>query len=151
MTEVNSISDLTRAVLSIYGRETVIKLISQLRKMDKVASGKLLNSLDWKLKQFVESFQLEFGGEPHGIYVLQGRKPGKFVPLKPLQEWMKLRGINLKYTYPINRKIYKFGIKPANFLDEVISDNSINDLVGDLEQRYEKEIESQIELFFYKN
>lgn len=147
--EVNN-KDIGKAVLEIFGKETIAKLMSQIKSMDKVASGKLIGSLDYRLKNFITGFQLEFEGVPHAINVLQGRKAGRFVPVKALQDWMKIRGIDLKYTFPINRKIFKFGIKPANFINDVINNNSINSLVNKLEDNYQKELENQIEKFFFE-
>jgi hypothetical protein len=62
-------------------------------------------------------------------YVNDGRQPGKYVPLKPLMDWIKDKGLNrdtkgrfkkfnIKATaFAISSSIQKFGIKPTNFYD----------------------------------
>lgn len=54
---------------------------------------------------------------PHyGLYVNDGRKPGsKMPPAQPISDWMKAKGIEQKYLYPIRRKIGRDGIKPRPF------------------------------------
>ncbi len=63
-------------------------------------------------------------------FVNDGRQPGKYVPLKPLMDWMKIKGMNrdtkgrfkkfnLKSTaFAISTSIKKFGIQPTNFYDD---------------------------------
>lgn len=63
-------------------------------------------------------------------YVNDGREPGKYVPLKPLVEWIKKKGLNrdprgrfkqgsLKgLAARISKSIKKKGIQPTNFYDD---------------------------------
>lgn len=142
--------EVARAVFNIYGKDVIAKLKAQIDSLDKVASGKLLRSLDYKLERFLTSFKFSIEGEDYGINVLQGRKAGKFAPVKALQEWMETKNIDLKYSYAINKSIYKFGIRPANFLEEVITDSSIDELSKQLEENYKTKIENQLEKYFYE-
>ncbi len=62
-------------------------------------------------------------------YVNDGRQPGKYVPLQPLMEWMKRKGMNRDtrgrfkkfnikgVAFAISKSIKKFGIQPTNFYD----------------------------------
>ena len=62
-------------------------------------------------------------------YVNDGRQPGKYVPLKPLMDWMKTKGFNRdkrgrfkkfnmkSVAFAISTSIKKFGIQPTNFYD----------------------------------
>ena len=63
-------------------------------------------------------------------YVNDGRQPGKYVPLKPLMDWIRVKGLNrdkrgrfkkfnIKGTaFAISKTIQKFGIQPTNFYDD---------------------------------
>ena len=63
-------------------------------------------------------------------YVNDGRQPGKYVPLKPLMDWMKVKGMNRDtkgrfkkfnikgVAFAISKSIKKFGIQPTNFYDD---------------------------------
>lgn len=64
-------------------------------------------------------------------YVNDGRQPGTYVPLQPLVEWIKRKGLNrdAKGRYKkigsyrgfaaiLSRSIKKFGIQPTNFYDD---------------------------------
>lgn len=63
-------------------------------------------------------------------YVNDGRQPGKYVPLKPLMDWIKVKGMNRDtkgrfkkfnikgVAFGISTSIKKFGIQPTNFYDD---------------------------------
>lgn len=63
-------------------------------------------------------------------YVNDGRQPGKYVPLKPLMDWIKVKGMNRDtkgrfkkfnikgVAFGISISIKKFGIQPTNFYDD---------------------------------
>lgn len=63
-------------------------------------------------------------------YVNDGRKPGSYVPLKPLMDWIKIKGLNRDprgrfkagsikgLAAKISKSIQKKGIEPTNFYDD---------------------------------
>ncbi len=63
-------------------------------------------------------------------YVNDGRKPGDYVPLKPLMEWIKIKGLNRNQkgqfkkgslkglAARISKSIKDKGIEPTNFYDD---------------------------------
>lgn len=63
-------------------------------------------------------------------YVNDGRQPGKYVPLKPLMNWLRVKGMNRDtrgrfkkfnikgVAFAISKSIQKFGIQPTNFYDD---------------------------------
>ena len=68
-------------------------------------------------------------------YVNDGRKPGKYVPIKPLMEWIRHKGFNKNkktgkfqkfnikgMAFGISKNIKKFGIAPTNFYDDAFAD-----------------------------
>jgi hypothetical protein len=99
---------------------------------DKVASGKLLNSLSVKLvpSNGTNAGELQITYEDYFKYVNLGRKPGKkLVPIKSILEWIKIRGIKgrnkkgqfiprLSFAFAIQRNIFKYGIRPSNIYDK---------------------------------
>lgn len=101
-------------------------------KSNKVASGKLLNSIKANVKETPEGLMLEVEYMDYFKYVNLGRrKGGKFVPIKALLEWIKIRGIRrrdkkgrfvkgsqLSLAFAIQKNIHKFGIRRTNIYDK---------------------------------
>lgn len=90
-------------------------------------------------------------------YVNDGRKPGSYVPIKPLMDWIKTKGLNrdksgrfkkfrIKGTaFAISRSIQKFGIQPTNFYDnafdvfiEAFEDDAVKALGIDMTNFFNK-------------
>jgi hypothetical protein len=98
---------------------------------DKVASGKLLDSI---------SYDIEIASDGNPTLVLSyidyfenvnlgRRKEKKRVPITSILEWIKVRGLrgrnkkgqfipNLGFAFAIQTNIYKFGIRPSNIYDK---------------------------------
>ena len=99
---------------------------------NKVASGKLLNSLSVTLVpgQGGNAGELQITYEDYFKYVNLGRKAGKkFVPIPAILEWIKVKGIRgrnkkgqfiprLSFAFAIRQSIFKYGIRPANIYDK---------------------------------
>lgn len=99
---------------------------------NKVASGKLLNSIKTKVKETPEGLMLEVEYMDYFKYVNLGRrKGGKYVPIKALLDWIKIRGIRrrdekgrfvkgsqLSLAFAIQKNIHKFGIRRTNIYDK---------------------------------
>jgi hypothetical protein len=64
-----------------------------------------------------------------------GRKPGKYVPIKPLMDWIRHKGFNKNkktgkfqkfnikgMAFAVSKNIQKFGISPTNFYDDAFVD-----------------------------
>jgi hypothetical protein len=97
---------------------------------NKVASGRLLNSLSAQVKDTQDGLVLEITYMDYFKYVNLGRRPRKgFVPIRALLEWIRVKGIkgrnkkgrfikNLSFAFAIQRNIYKYGIRPANVFDK---------------------------------
>lgn len=146
--------NLIKSTLSIYGRETINAIVTKLKSLNKKASGRLLKSLKSDLKILINSITLELSMEDYGQYVVLGRKPGKYAPPKDIQDWVRVKGIErnpkkIKSTaFLVNRKIYKFGIKPTDFISDYVNDNTISKLSNQMEQVYSDNIELQINNIF---
>ena len=114
---------------------------------NKVASGKLKNSVQVNVVQKKNETVLQVLMEEYGNYVQSGRRPGKRgVPIKSLLDWIKDRNLkgrdkkgryitNLSFAFGIQQNIKKYGIKPADFigvsLEKIMSDPRIVEIIGD--------------------
>jgi len=98
---------------------------------DKVASGKLLDSISYDV-------EVDTNGDPMLVIsyidyfqnVNWGRRPEKKkVPISSILDWIKVRGLQgrnkkgqfiprLSFAFAIQTNIYKFGIRPANIYDK---------------------------------
>ena len=95
--------------------------------------------------------------------VNDGRRPGKYVPIKPLLDWIKVKGINKSrnnktgkfqkfnaksLAFAISSSIKQFGIQPTNFYDEAFvlfekefENEAIQALGIDISNFFEKVVE----------
>lgn len=64
-----------------------------LQEADKVASGALLNSIDYTVEINDRQVTLSIYAEEHWKYVEYGRNPGKFPPLDTIKSWIKVKGL----------------------------------------------------------
>jgi hypothetical protein len=97
-------------------------LARQLVSDDKVATGNLINSLDYEVLQVANGLILQILADDYLTFVDKGRKPGKRPPQKAIQKWVENRGIKIKGQsskqtgFLIARSIGKKGIKPTNVI-----------------------------------
>ena len=113
---------------------------------NKVASGTLARSVQVAIiKQNSGVDSLLIMMEDYGRYVQQGRKKGKFAPIKPLLQWIKDRNLkgrdkktgryitDLSFAFRISRNIKKFGIRGADFVylsvEDIINNPKITELL----------------------
>lgn len=122
---------------------------------NKVASGKLLDSLTYNV--------IDEGGQPVLVltyvdyfkYVNLGRRPGvKRVPMKVLFDWIKIKKIrgrdkkgrfikDMSLAWAIQTNIFKYGIRPANIYDKTL--DSIEDLFDNPPAEIQAEIDELVE------
>ena len=98
--------------------------------------------------------------------VNDGRRPGKYVPIKPLMDWIKVKGINKSrnkktgkfqkfnaksLAFAISSSIKQFGIQPTNFYDDAFmsfekefENEAIQALGIDISNFFEKVVEENI-------
>lgn len=109
--------DLIR-LYKIYGNKFIEFLAIEIKRANKVADGKLLRSLSFDLKEIAGDIILQFSSEKYLKYVDEGRKPGKYAPIKAIESWCNIKGIPKSASWAINKNIYKFGIKPTNVIQK---------------------------------
>jgi hypothetical protein len=122
---------------------------------DKVASGKLLKSIDYEVINGTDGNPtLEISYVDYFENVNLGRrKEKKRVPIKAILDWIKVRGLkgrnkkgqfipNLSFAFAIQTNIFKFGIRSANIYDKGLDglldlvDNPPAELQGELQEIY---------------
>ena len=109
------------------GLELKKNMIAQIRATGSVASGSLLNSVDFEIKTDPEGgFSVGLLENSYITNLDEGRKRGKYAPIKPLAEWVKAKGLASSskevnsIAWAINNKIKKEGIKPRKITDKVM-------------------------------
>jgi hypothetical protein len=122
---------------------------------DKVASGKLLKSIDYEVINGTDGNPtLEISYVDYFENVNLGRrKEKKRVPIKAILDWIQVRGLrgrnkkgqfipNLSFAFAIQTNIYKFGIRPSNIYDKGLDglldfvDNPPAELADELQEIY---------------
>ena len=143
-----------QATLEQYKEKIVTQLKDRLAQQGLVASGKLQNSIYGVVTQT----GINIFAEDYGIFVEEGRGPGKMPPRNKILEWVEsknLQSINPKYKRPrdvawmIARSIgaegtiKRFGYQGSKFID-FVSKNIMVSLTKDIEESYLKDINEQI-------
>ena len=114
---------------------------------DKVASGRLRNSVRVDVVPSQDRPIIRIFMEDYWQWVQSGRMPGKkSVPLDAIEQWIRSRGLTGRdkkgrfikrrsFAFAIQTNIKKFGIRPANFLDKTFNlletDQRIIDALGE--------------------
>lgn len=121
------------------GKLLISELIKNLIQMDKVASGKLINSLDYQVIETIEGVFLELVSEDYLYNVDKGRQPGKMPPLMEIKEWNKIRGLERgkltedQLAFVVARGIGRNGIPATNVIQKSIDNiySSIDKLIDE--------------------
>lgn len=94
----------------------------------KKKTGNLYNSISVSFDADANKMKVDMLS--YWKYVNDGRQPGKYVPLKPLMDWIRTKGMNrdpkgrfkkfnIKGTaIAISKSIKENGIQPTNFYDD---------------------------------
>jgi hypothetical protein len=110
----------------------------------KIATGSLRNSIEAiPTNQGIFVFMNDYGK-----WVQSGRLPGKYVPIAPLEKWVKDKGLNFtdkngkamtprQMAYAISKSIHRFGIATdPSWMDvaieELLQNKELEDLLGQM-------------------
>jgi hypothetical protein len=119
--------------LEIFGDAYITELTKQLIQLDKVASGKLIRSLDYEVVERVQNqFELIIKAQDYLKWVDEGRRPGKRPPYKSILSWVQTR--NIRFTnksgsgflkkeqtaFIISKSIGNKGIKKTDVLKKTL-------------------------------
>jgi hypothetical protein len=121
-----------------------------LRSYPKVATGRLIRSINYKLQPTAQGIQIQLLSEDYLKYVDQGRRAGaKYPPIAPLLKWARVKGLPEGAAYGAQKNIQRFGIKPTNVIKKTLNiiqtsreanrkyeQSMINNIVKMLENQY---------------
>lgn len=116
-------------ILNKYGEQAIKEMITRLKNLDKIASGKLINSLKYEIRSELGGLQLYFEMIDYGMQVDQGlngverivNRNSPFntnntpVKLSKIKEWCRYKGIPESAAKPITNSIYHLGVEPTFF------------------------------------
>lgn len=125
---------------------------------DKIASGKLINSLKDEIKYDGKYFSIELDSVKYFEYVNDGRRAGKFPPINDIKNWIRVKGIlptpdingkiptENQLAYLIGRKIALSGIRGTKTLERTerlyrLEDKVIEGLFEEFDKVVDKEID----------
>ncbi len=111
-----------KKVLNEFGKDYVKILIRLLKKEGKSATGALINSISYKLKEVAGLIQYQLISNDYLTYVDEGRRPGSYPPIRAISDWVRVKGISQDAVFPIARSIYKFGIEPTNVISKTLTE-----------------------------
>lgn len=157
-----------KQALDEFGKLYVKTLKQQLlltQPFPKNATGKLQNSINYKLVQKEDNWSLELLSEDYLKFVDKGvsgtqrryNTPYSYKTKKPpisvIQQWTRVKGIPQEAAYPIQNKIFRFGLKPTNVINKTIREIEYR---SKWINKFEEEITTSIldnikEAFNYKN
>lgn len=132
--------------LDLFGREYAKMLTIFLKQSGKKATGALINSIDYRLKEDAEGIQLLIEANDYLEYVDKGRKPGSYPPISEISKWASIKGIPQEAVWPIAHKIFKFGIEPTNVIDKTVNSIMTN---SRLNQKMEDELVKNVEQIIF--
>ena len=119
-----------------------------LRPYPKVASGSLVNSINYRLRESINGFQIQLLANDYLKYVDQGRRPGTYPPIQAIQKWASIKGIPKEAAWAIRQNIYKFGIKPTNVIRKTLR---VIETSRDANRKYEQRMVDNIVKQLEKN
>ena len=116
----------------------------------KIATGNLLNSVDYKVQYDDRAIWVELHLEDYYRWVENGRAPGKFPPPDKIMEWIRIKPIipddrggrlptEQQLAFLIGRKIAEEGIEPGNQLH-----NAMDDIYPQFEERIDEAIAQDV-------
>ena len=133
-------------VLGEFAQELRNRYQDNLIRDNKIASGNLLNSIDYKVQYDDRAIWVELHLEDYYKWVENGRGPGKFPPPDKIMEWIRIKPVipddrggklptEQQLAYLIGKKIAEEGIEPGNQLH-----NAMDDIYSQFEEKIDEAI-----------
>lgn len=132
---------------------------------DKIATGNLLNSVEYILESDETQISVSLKLEDYWKYVENGREPGKFPPIDSIMEWISVKPIlpdertgklptEKQLSFLIARKIANEGIEAGNQLSDTQKELQDEWMVK-IEEAITKDVSENVDIifsqFFYKD
>jgi hypothetical protein len=121
--------------------KVMVALLKGNKPYPKVASGSLVNSINYRLQDTANGINLILLADDYLKYVDKGRKPGTYPPIQAIQKWVAIKGIPKQAAWAIRQNIYKFGIKPTNVIKKT---QNIMDITRNANRKYEQRMVDNI-------
>lgn len=145
-------------VLGEYGQALRNQYQDNLIRDGKIASGKLLNSVEYEVRFDERAIWLQLRLEDYYKWVENGRQPGKFPPPDKILEWIRIKPIipdnrtgklptEQQLAFLIGRKIAEEGIEPGNQLHQAI-DDTWGHWEDKIDEAIAMDVEDSLELIF---
>ena len=96
--------------------KVMVALLKGNRPFAKVASGSLVNSINYRLQNTANGINVVLLANDYLKYVDEGRRPGTYPPIRAIQRWVAIKGIKPEAAWAIRQNIFKFGIKPTRVI-----------------------------------
>ncbi len=129
---------ITEDLLRRFGDDWVRTLTKHLVSHGKQASGRLIQSLDYKIQRQANELKVVIEGEDYLTFVDQGvdgkftsygspyRFTTKMPPVSKIKQWCSIKGIPQSAAFPIAKNIFKFGIEPTYVIDATIEEMKLD-------------------------
>lgn len=146
---------LTKVLIQI-GKYAKSTYQQNLKDKTKFATGRLYNSIDYRLELTEKGCKLYFVAEKYYINIEDGRRVGaKMPPVELIKRWMDIKGIKPKKGYSlsgtafiISRSISRKGIKANPFLRDI--KKGLLDYMDDLKTAAESDLQQDVKLIVTK-
>ena len=143
-------------VLTRIGKEVKNTYKSDLKDRNKIATGKLYDSINYRLEITDNKVKLYFVAERYYINIENGRIAGaKMPPVAVIKRWMKIKGITPRKgqsingtAYVIARSIGRKGIRKNPFLREI--KESLPEHIDDIKRAIEKDLDASVKMIVEK-
>jgi len=137
-------------VLGKYSQQAQKLVKDSLTKNNRIATGKLLNSIHTEISQNNDTYSVTLNFEDYFKYVSEGRKAGKMPPVDSILEWIKVKHILPRpmdgklptekgLAYLIARKIGREGYEGSNDYETSIEQLN-NEYIPKLEEALQKDL-----------
>ena len=145
-------------VLEEAGQEIRNAYQDNLIRDNKIATGDLLNSVEYKVEHNGQAIWVELHLKDYYKYVEEGRAPGKFPPPEAILEWIRIKPVvpdertgklptEEQLAFLIGRKIAEQGIEPGYQLRDAMRDNK-KTFEERIDEAIAQDIEANIDVIF---
>lgn len=145
-------------VLGEYGQALRNEYQDNLIRDNKIASGKLLNSVEYEVQFDDRAIWLQFKLEDYYKWVENGRGPGKFPPPDKILEWIRIKPVipdnrtgklptEQQLAFLIGRKIAEEGIPAGNQLHTAIN-TTYTDWENKIDEAIAMDVNDSLEIIF---
>lgn len=118
-------------VFESLAQQFVDALKDSISRADAIASGELYDSIGWTIEENDETLNIKISAADQLMYVVRGRRPGKWPPVNAIKDWTRHRGIPESAAWPIAYKIFAFGIEPRPQIFETVFEILDTQLIQD--------------------